>query len=91
MLSVPVLVGDVPLHVARVDAVDGALPVVPAETTAGADFRAFLKIAEAGAVSFMKRAPGACRLDAAVVLTVFVERRNDVRETPPDGFEALAG
>ena len=89
--SVTVLMSDVPLHVARLDAVDRALPVVPAETAARTDLRAFLKIAEAGAVSFVKGAPCARRLYATVVVAVFVQRRNDVREVTLDRFEALAG
>ena len=69
------LVRDIPLHTARVNAVDHAFSVVPTEAASGADRFAFLNVIETLAAALVQSTPTARRLHAAVVLTLLVELR----------------
>jgi hypothetical protein len=68
MTARSMLVGDVPLHVASFDSIHDALTVMPAQTAPRAHGLTRLKIREAIAGPFVKGAPVAGRLNAAVVI-----------------------
>lgn len=69
------LVRDIPLHAARLDAVDDALSVVPTQAASGADRFALLNVIEALASALVQSTPIARRLHAAVVIALLVELR----------------
>ena len=65
----PMFVGDIPLHLARFDALNHSFAIMPTQTTAGANLLACSEIIMAFTLAFMQHTPITARLYTAIVVT----------------------